>query len=388
MPKHHEGQARVEREAQRFNVVACGRRWGKTTFGIDRVLRPALEGKPAGWFSPTYRMLLEVWREVSRRIRPVATKVNAQEKRMELQTGGVIEFWSLTDPDVARGRKYAQICVDEAAMVDDLEEAWQAVLRPTLTDYAGGAWFLSTPKGRNYFQQMFSWGQPDDKAEWASWQMPTGTNPHIPPSEIEAMKSELHSRVYAQEVDARFIEDVEGALWTWDTINPHRDPDPPDMQRIVIGVDPAGGGPDEVGIVVVGKSGGHAYVLQDASMRGSPNAWASAVASAYRRHKADRIVAERNFGGDMVESTIRTAGADLPVSVISASRGKSQRAEPVAALYEQGKVHHVKAHDELEDQMTTWDPANDKDSPDRVDALVWALTDLMLSNTTPTLSFA
>ncbi|TQE92689.1 MAG: DNA-packaging protein, partial [Spiribacter salinus] len=114
----------------------------------------------------------------------------------------------------------------------------------------------------------------------------------------------------------------------------------------------------------------------------------SAVASAYRRHSADRIIAERNFGGDMVESTIRTAGASLPVSVISASRGKSQRAEPVAALYEQGKVHHVQRMDTLEDQMTTWDPANDTDSPDRVDALVWALTDLMLANATPTLTFA
>jgi phage terminase large subunit-like protein len=135
-----------------------------------------------------------------------------------------------------------------------------------------------------------------------------------------------------------------------------------------------------VGIVAVGKAGERAYVLRDASMKGSPNAWADAVCNVYSDLSADRVVAERNFGGDMVESTLRTADRNLPVEVISASRGKQQRAEPVAALYEQGKVSHAGTFQELETQMTTWDPANSSESPDRVDALVWALTELKLHN--------
>jgi phage terminase large subunit-like protein len=161
-----------------------------------------------------------------------------------------------------------------------------------------------------------------------------------------------------------------------------RTPVPDGLTRVVIGVDPAGGGGDEHGIIVAGKdASGTAYVLADGTEPGtaSPNTWAQAVANLYRRHEADRVVAEINFGGDMVESTLRTAAPDLPVSIVRASRGKAVRAEPVAALYETGKVKHAGTFDALESQMTTWDPQNDKGSPDRVDALVWALTDLMLT---------
>ena len=172
--------------------------------------------------------------------------------------------------------------------------------------------------------------------------------------------------------------DSEGAIWGFDMIE-RGVIDSAALQRIVIGVDPAGGGGDEIGIVACGVDrSGQGYVLADRSMKGSPNSWAREVADLYDRLGADRVVAEKNFGGDMVESTLRTANANLPVKMVNASRGKSVRAEPVAALYEQGRVQHVKRFEGLEGQMTSWDPATDKNSPDRVDALVWALTELML----------
>lgn len=386
LPVRHAGQSRVVRESARYNVLACGRRWGKTTLGIDVAVDPVLDGQPVGWFSPTYPMMLEVWREAARTLRPIASKVNAQERRIELLTGGVLEFWSLTEPDSVRGRKYARAVLDEAAMVRDLLRAWNEAIRPTLADMAGDAWFLSTPKGRTDFHELHRRGEAGVDG-WASWQMPTWTNPHIPPAEIDAMRAELPPRVFSQEVEAEFVADVEGALWTFDLIERHRVTTAPELRRVVIGVDPAGGGGDEIGVVCAAiGTDGHAYVLDDVSLTGSPNAWAQAVAALYERRSADRVVAERNYGGDMVEHTLRTAAPNLPVKVISASRGKQQRAEPVAALYEQGRVHHVGAFGRLEEQMTTWDP-NDRSakSPDRMDALVWALSELALG---PTLDYA
>src|SRR5688500_4881102 len=117
LPRPHPGQARVLQESSRFNAVACGRRWGKTKLGINRLVGPALEGRPVGWYSPTYKMLAEVWRETREVLRPATQRVAAQEHRLELITGGVVDMWSLDSADSSRGRKYARVVVDEAAMV-------------------------------------------------------------------------------------------------------------------------------------------------------------------------------------------------------------------------------------------------------------------------------
>jgi phage terminase large subunit-like protein len=187
------------------------------------------------------------------------------------------------------------------------------------------------------------------------------------------------TRIGRQELLGELLEDVEGALWTLQLIEDNRVTEAPDMRRIVVAVDPSGGsGPnnDEQGILVVGLGvDGLLYVLADRSCSLSPHGWASRAIGAFHEFKADRIVAEKNYGGDMVESTIRQVESRVPVKVITASRGKVQRAEPVAALYEQGRVKHVGPFPKLEDQMTTWTP-QDGTSPDRLDGLVWAITDL------------
>jgi phage FluMu gp28-like protein len=208
----HPAQRQVVEESRRFNVVCCGRRWGKTVLGLNRLVIPAKQGRPVGWFSPTYKMLAEVWRDARRELLPIAARINAQEHRIELNSGGVVEMWSLDNPDNSRGRKYARVVIDEAAMVKALGEAWQAVIRPTLTDYEGDAWFLSTPKGMNFFWELYQRGLDDGQPDYRAWQMPTSANPYIKPSEIEAAERELPERVFAQEYLAQFLDSAGGVF--------------------------------------------------------------------------------------------------------------------------------------------------------------------------------
>lgn len=210
LPERLQWQDRIVAESSRFNVVNIGRRAGKTTLGIDRCVTKETLPYPVGWFSPTYKMLLEVWREAARIFAPITARRSVQDHRLEFVTGGVLEFWSLDNPDAARGRKYRRVITDEAAMIPNLLDAWNYVLRPTLVDYSGDAYFMSTPKGRNGFWQMWQWGQDDIRNEWASWKMPTSVNPLIPPSEIEAMRLAMPERIYAQEILAEFLEDGGG----------------------------------------------------------------------------------------------------------------------------------------------------------------------------------
>lgn len=166
-----------------------------------------LEGKRVGWFSPTYKMLAEVWRELKNALGPAASRVSEQEHRLEMPNGGIVDMWSLDSPDTARGRKYHRVIVDEAAQVAGLADAWQQVIRPTLTDYAGDAWFFSTPRGLNFFHALYQRGQDPAQTDWASWRAPTIENPYISPAEIEAAKRDSPEQTSAQEFDAQFLAD-------------------------------------------------------------------------------------------------------------------------------------------------------------------------------------
>ena len=192
------------------------------------------------------------------------------------------------------------------------------------------------------------------------------------------------TRLGRQEIDGEILDDVPGALWTYAMLEKNRVHTAPVLRRIVIAIDPAvsyGPDSDETGMIAAGidsQNPPHAYVLGDHSRRSKPEGWAAEAVAWMKSIKADRIVAEVNNGGDLVESVIRTVDVNTPYRSVHASKGKHTRAEPISALYEQGRVHHVGIHRELEDQMTTWQPLVDKKSPDRLDAAVWALTDLML----------
>lgn len=176
-------------------------------------------------------------------------------------------------------------------------------------------------------------------------------------------------------------EDSEEALWNWDIIH-HKEAS--DFDRIVVAIDPAvtsNKDSDETGIVVVAKKGIKGYVLDDRSGIYSPNEWAQVAVSLYHKYKADRVIGEVNNGGDMIESILRQVDKTVSYKAVRATRGKVTRAEPIVSLYEQELIYHVKKLPELELQMTTWNPTKDK-SPDRIDALVWGLSELMLKNNT------
>jgi phage terminase large subunit-like protein len=195
------------------------------------------------------------------------------------------------------------------------------------------------------------------------------------------------TRIGRQELLGEYLATNENALWNPESIEDHRVRTPPvDLMRIVVAVDPAvtsNKNSDETGIVVAGiDADGHGYVLDDRTLKGSPLQWGKMAVACHHRWKADRIVPEVNNGGDLVVQNIRGIDPRVRVTPVRASRGKVTRAEPVAALYERGLIHHVGAFPEVEDQLTTWDPTSSK-SPDRLDALVWAFHSLLLSDKRP-----
>ena len=202
LAKLHPGQKRVVDHPMRFKVVMCGRRWGKSCLGIRWLCDGAIQGQPVAWFAPSYKVALEAWREVVDRLGPLTARMNEQDKRLELVTGGVVEVWTLDGPDPARGRKYARIVIDEAGIVRDLLTVWQAAIRPTLVDLAGQALILGTPKGRRHgFVTLFNRGMTGEDADWQSFRARTLDNPYIPAEEVETARRELPPEVFAQEFE-------------------------------------------------------------------------------------------------------------------------------------------------------------------------------------------
>lgn len=206
LPKRHEAQEKVWREKRRFNVVTCGRRWGKTALGVDLCIASALDGQPVAWGAPHYKYLSEPQREIARYLAPIITRKSEAERRLELQTGGSIDFWTLEDQDAGRGRKYGLWVIDEAASVKNLDSIFWESIRPTLTDLRGSAWFLGTPHGRDFFWQAYCKGEDPAEREWMSWQMPSAENPLLAKEEIFAAEQSLPATVFRQEYLAEFLD--------------------------------------------------------------------------------------------------------------------------------------------------------------------------------------
>jgi hypothetical protein len=335
LPRLHPAQQHIVAQAQRFNIICAGRRIGKTVLGIDRLVQPALDGSPVAWMSPTYRMLTEVWRTVRDTMAPVTQATSEQQHRLELLTGGVIEMWSLEKADVIRGRKYKRIIIDEAAMVRHLEMAWQQVIRPTLTDMQGDVWMLSTPKGRNFFWECFQRGQ-EQQGEWRSWQMPTHHNPHIPPSELEAMRQELPEQVYRQEIEAQFL-DMSGGVFrrgleaatgeAQDTAQPG--------QQYVMGVDWARAG-DFTCFIVMNRTT-RTMVYLDRFTDTDFAVQMARLHALYKRFHPTLILAEQNsLGLPLVEQLARDG---LPIQGMNTTNAsKATWIDALVLAFEQGDI--------------------------------------------------
>lgn len=210
---YHSGQRKILSEKKRFNVLCLGRRAGKTLFGLEQILfEPggAIDGYPVAWFAPTYQLLLEVWQQAERSLKNVTIKANKTEHRIELMKGGTVDFWTLQDDGAGRGRKYKRIVIDEAAHARYLQDTWEAAILPTLTDYQGDAWIISTPAGHNYFHTLYQ--KAANHPEWQAWQMPTTVNPYISAEEVDNMRAILPERVFRQEYLAEFIADGAGVF--------------------------------------------------------------------------------------------------------------------------------------------------------------------------------
>lgn len=297
------------------------------------------------------------------------------KRRVTWSNGAIATLFSADEPDRLRGPQHEAAWCDELAAWRYLEDAW-ANLMMGLRLGQSRAVVTTTPRPIRLLRDLL---QRDSVAVTrANTRANLGNLSRTFRDQIIAQYE--GTRLGRQELDAEILDDVPGALWTRDLIEATRVQQAPDLRRVVVGVDPAATGSDtadQTGIVVVGLGrDGHGYVLGDYTLRATPDGWAQEAARAYHEHEADRIIAERNQGGDMVTHTLRTVDSRLPVSTVHASKGKVTRAEPVAALYEQGKVHHVGRHDSLEDEQCIYDGSGD--SPDRMDALVWAVTELML----------
>lgn len=214
---------------------------------------------------------------------------------------------------------------------------------------------------------------------------PTGNQANLPEGYIEETLAGLPERKRRRFLLGEWMNDQEGALWNIDMINRSRVNNMPDMARIVVGVDPAvtsNDGSDATGIVAAGIGvNGDFYVLEDVSCeKASPYKWAKQVIELYHKYRADRVIGEVNNGGDLIEVNLRNVDRNVSFKAVRASRGKLARAEPVASLYEQGRVHHVGVFGKLEDEMCSFNPATATSSPDRMDALVWAITELSRSS--------
>ena len=304
------------------------------------------------------------------------------KRRLTWPNGAVATLYNAVEPDQLRGPQHDLAWSDELAKWRHAEATWTQLQFGLRLGARPRQCVTTTPRPIKTLKAILE--DPDSVITRGS---SYDNLANLAPAFIQRIVRRYEgTRLGRQELNGEILEESPGALWTRAMIDALRTDDTPELVRIVVAIDPAatsGAGSDETGIVAAGLGeDGHGYVLEDLSLRGSPDAWGRTAVNAYRRWNADRIVGEVNNGGEMIEHVIRTIDPAVSYKAVRASRGKAVRAEPVAALDEQGSVHHVGAFPELEDQMCAmradFDRASAGFSPDRADARVWAITELML----------
>ncbi len=366
-------------------LALAGRGFGKTEAGAQWVRERVKAGaRSIALVAETQKDLEEVMvaRLVAIHPRSEAPTVRYRPVRLTWPNGATALGYNGTEPDQLRGPEFDTAWVDELAKYRYARETWD-MLQFTMRRGDPRVFVTTTPRPIPVIKEILA--DPSTVVTRGS----TFDNAENLPAKFLAQLRDKYegTRLGRQELNAEILDDVPGALWTRAMLDAAKVRSAPDMVRVVVAVDPSGtkgkdDAGDEVGIVVAGKGvDGLAYLLADMTCKLSPDGWGRRAVEAYRQYNADRIVAERNFGGAMVETVIRAADPSVAYKEVTASRGKIARAEPVAALYEQGRVKHVGMMPELEDQMCAMAPSGylGDGSPDRIDAAVWAITELMLS---------
>lgn len=399
---HEKQRLFIESHAKR-KIVRAGRRSGKTVGVAGLAVRTFLDGKRVLYGVPTEEQVTRFWFEVKRALdEPLRAGIlykNETEHVIELSgTLQRIKAKTAYNADTLRGDFADLLILDEYQLMD--ENAWELVGAPMMLDTDGDAIFIYTPpsvrsasvskaRDKMHAAKLYKAHEHDDTGRWQCFTFTSHDNPHLNKTALSEIVKDMTNRSYRQEILAEDLSDNPSALWNRETLDALRVTQAPELMRVVVALDPSATGgaeSDEAGIVAAGIDGNrHGYLLEDASLRGSPSEWASAAVALYNKYHASALVAESNQGGEMVRLTINTIKGAPPVKLIHASLGKSARAEPVAALYAPlddtgkslpGRVHHIGPFAALEDEMCNWTPG-DK-SPNRIDAMVYALTDLMI----------
>lgn len=377
----HKGQQHILDNRKRFNVLACGRRFGKTSMGINLILETALQsGKPVGWFAPTYRLLEEAFSSTRRILKPVITRsVSSPAPRIELIGGGVIDYWTLDDPTtVARGRKYARIIVDEAAMCKALEEAWTQAIRPTLTDFQGDGYFMSTPRGINYFHTLYK--MEDSQDDWKSFRLPSTSNPFISEEEIKKASAGIPSIAYRQEYEAEFL-DATGTRVRREWIQKGRTIN--NSTQKYMGVDLAISTKDDAdytAIVILEQDKDNLlYVTDVVRVRATFNDVLATIQKMARKHNPRTIAVEQVAYQVSVVQELLRRDPNLNVIGVKPKGDKVSRFGILEARYEQGLIYHGNVPDYFEDELLSF-PLGKHD--DCVDALVYAYEALKLGSRT------
>lgn len=298
-------------------------------------------------------------------------------RKLSFPSGAAAFTYSAEEPERLRGPQSSHVWCDEIAAYADPKALWDLLLPGLRLGRNPRRIVSTTPKPLKFLRDLIA-----DPGTVVSRMKTWDNRANLPGAYIDELKRIYGgTRIGRQELEGELLDEAEGALWRRAQIDELRVRQAPELTRIVIAIDPAttsGDNADETGIVAAGLGvDGDGYVLADASCRMEPNGWATRAISLYDKLEADKIVAEANNGGDMIEATIRTVRRSVPYEKVHASRGKTARAEPVAALYEQGRVHHAGGFPQLEDEMVNFVPGALAKSPNRADALVWALTWLM-----------
>ena len=366
-------------------LILAGRGWGKTRTGAEFIREQVDAGKAEhiALVGPTAADCRDTMIEGQSGLLGVyptsqRPRYEPSKRRVTFHNGAVATAFSADEPDRLRGPNHDLAWADELAAWR-YTEAWDMLQLGLRIGKRPRTIVTTTPKPIPLVKRLVS---TDDGSVHITKGSTFDNAVNLAGAFLEEITSRYEgTRLGQQELHAELLDDTEGALWDRDGLEEHRVTSHPPLKRIVVGVDPAATSTgDETGIIVAGLGDdGHGYVLDDVSLRGSPNDWGRAAVAAYHKFSADRIVAESNNGGEMVSHTLRTVDENVPIKLVHASKGKQTRAEPISALYEQGRIHHHGFHASLEDQMTEWVPGIGN-SPDHVDALCWALTELMLGN--------
>lgn len=391
----HDKQQEVRDSPAKRKIIRAGRRGGKTTLAADIAIDAFLAGRRILYATPTGDQITRFWMEVNRALRePVENKVFIRNKSMHyIELAGTeqrIRAKTAWNADTLRGDYADLLILDEYQLMN--EDTWEIVGAPMLLDNNGDLILIYTPPSLHsrsaskatdpqHAAKLYKKHANDTDGRWQCFHFTSYDNPRLSRTALNELTNDMSRLAIRMEIEAEDVDEAPGALWTRSILEAGRTnypeyPKIPKIARMVVGVDPTGTSTgDECGILGAGRTGEEYFTFEDASLHGSPKQWATAAVRLYHKLKADVLVAEKNYGGEMVEAVIMEIDDTVNVKLVQATRGKAVRAEPISAIAEKGHDHHLGNFEALEDEMCLWTPGDTK-SPNRLDAKVFAYTEL------------